>query len=240
MNEQKEKCPTWMDESAYNFVQNTKAADGKTLAEVFRAGLWSTLKALSAELGKNLTKEDVLTVVGNDLSAPGEGDEKTGKLVESDYTNWLIEKGKLDKTVSNLFVPRYIARVTQEGKIVRGNDSKIVKLGNFVPVFSEIEHCWKIMAASGNPFWKGSDIYRLREMGLEKVQKLFPALTYEEAKALVDRSTKKHEGNVARTGERKSLASDLMGAREHREELPPLGKRFSPRDSGKGRRPDRR
>ena len=242
MKDEKGKCPTWMDESAYNFVQNTKAADGYTLAEVFRSGLWDTLRALSAELGKNLTTEDVLTVVGNDISAPGEGDEKTGKMVESYYTNWLIGKGKLDKTVSPLFVPRYIARMTQDGKIVR-NNGKIVKLGNFVPVFSDSEHKWEKLAASGNPFWKGSDIYRLREVGLEKKRrdgsvKLFPALTYEDAQVQIDRSTNKHQGNMARTGDRKSLSADLMGSREHREE-PDRSLRATTGYS-KGKRPDRR
>lgn len=239
MNEQKGKCPTWMDENAYNFVQNTKAADGKTLAEVFRAGLWSTLKALSMELGKNLTKEDVMTVVGNDVSAPGDGDEKTGKMVESDYTNWLIEKGKLDKSVSNLFVPRYMARVS-DGKIVRNNGA-IVKLGNFVPVFNENDRAWNIKAASGNPFWTGSDVYILRAVGLEKVKKLFPALTYADAQALVERSTKKHQSNMARTSDRKSLASDMLGAREHHEKPDQsLGGLTGYNKSGKGNRPGRR
>ncbi len=212
----------WMASELHALMMKEKATDGKTVMDVFRSATINVLRQLSIEAKKNLTLEDGLTVVGNDLTAPGEGDANTGKMVESDLGKWRYEQavakakeeGKEPPTyVPDMFVPRYMAR-TYEGKLSR-RDGAIELVGNFVPILNREKGVWQILTAPGNPFTKGSDVYKLRELGLAepKVAKLFPALTYAGAKAFIERATQNHQANVSQSKERNQMAATFIGKR---------------------------
>lgn len=183
---------------------------------------WDALRRLAQKAGQPLTKEQYSEIVGIDTSAPAE-------LVECAVCKDLQERGELDKSDPVMFTPIRIALLNNEG-IVRNREGKVVYAGSYVRFLNG--GVWDKVAACGSPFNKKSHLSILRNLrGGEKADQ---AMTFADVTAAIERSVAKHEGNKALMG---GLRNRLLGKREHRESLPPLGEQLGVKVGG---RPERK